>query len=90
MIVKAFARREATVRVVCVLGPCLCAGCDHAACVDGGSRGNDMGAGGRCLASLLGGVRWRGPTRGGARVRERCAGGRVGGWATRCVPAVQV
>ena len=45
---------------VCVLGPCLHAGCDHAACVDGGSRGNDMGAGGRCLSPRVGGVHWAG------------------------------
>ena len=41
-------------------------------------------------ASRVGGVRWRGPTRGWARVRERCAGGHVGGWATQCVLTVQV
>ena len=55
---------------VCVLGPCLHAGCDHAACIDGGIRGNYMGAGGRCLASRVGGVRWRGPTGGRARLRR--------------------
>jgi hypothetical protein len=40
---------------VCVLGPCLHAGCARAAWVGVGSRGNDLGAGGLCLAPLVGG-----------------------------------
>jgi hypothetical protein len=52
----------------CVLGPCLHTGCASAAWVRGGSRGNDMGAGRRCLAQRVGGVGWSGPPRNGARM----------------------
>jgi hypothetical protein len=72
----------------CVLGPCLHAGCARAACVDSGSRGNDMGAGGLCLSPRVGGVRWRGPTCSRSIMRGRCASGCVEDWATRCVPSV--
>ena len=72
----------------CVPGPCLCAGCTRAACVGSGSRGSDMGAGGWCLTPRVGGVRWSGPARGPAHGWGRCAGGRAGGWSTRCLPDV--
>jgi len=62
---------------VCVLGPCLLAGCDHAACVDGGSRGKDMGAGGRC--GVAGGRR---PLE-GSYSRLGARAGTVCGWACR-------
>ncbi len=42
----------------CVIGPCLPAGCARAAWVSGGSQGNDMGAGGRCLAPRVVSVSW--------------------------------
>ena len=48
-------------------------------CVDCGSRGNDMGAGGRYLSPRVVVVRWRGPARIWADMRGRCAGGRVSG-----------
>ena len=38
----------------------LSAGCAGAAWVRGGSLGGGMGAGGRCLATQVGGVRWSG------------------------------
>jgi hypothetical protein len=44
-----------------VLGTFLHAGCAGAACVRYGSLGSGMGAGGRCLAPLVVGVRWSGP-----------------------------
>ena len=50
----------------CVLGPFLHAGCASAAWVHGGSLGNDMGTGRRCLVPLVGGVRWSGPPCSGA------------------------
>ena len=46
-----------------VLSPCLRTGCDHAAWSGGGSRSYDLGTGRRCLAPLVGGVRWSGPSR---------------------------
>ena len=73
----------------CVLGPFLRAGCAGAAWVHGGSLGSGMSAGGLCLATLVGCVRWSGPPCRGAGAWRRCAGGRVGGWATRCPPAVR-
>jgi hypothetical protein len=73
----------------CVLGPCLHAGGDRAPCVGGRSRGNDMGPGGRCLAPWVVCIRWGGPARCRAHVRERCAGGRVGGLSAWCLPAVR-
>ena len=44
-----------------MLGTFLHAGCAGAACVRYGSLGSGMGAGGRCLAPLVVGVRWSGP-----------------------------
>ena len=42
----------------CVLGPCLRAGCIHAALVVCGSRRDALGAGRRCLAPQVGGDSW--------------------------------
>ena len=41
-----------------VLGPCLRAGCAHAAWSVVGSRSDALGAGSRCLAPRVGGGRW--------------------------------
>ncbi len=73
----------------CVLGPCLRAGCAHAARVSGWSLGNCMGAGGRCMAPCMDFVCWSDPDRSGPVVSGWCAGGRVGGWSTRCLPVVR-
>jgi len=73
----------------CVLGPCLHAGCARAAWVGGRSRGNAMGARGRCMTPRVGCVRWSGPARNGLRLRGLCASGHVAGWASQCLPAVQ-
>ncbi len=73
----------------CVLEQFVHAGCASAAWVHGGSLGNDMGAGRRCLAPRVGGVRWSGPPCGGAAAWGLCAGGRVGVWSTRCLPNVR-
>ena len=43
----------------CILGPCLRAGCAHAAWAGGGNRSCYLGAGRRCLALLVGGGRWK-------------------------------
>jgi hypothetical protein len=61
---------------VCALGPCLHAGCASAAWVRAWSRGNDMGAGRRCLTLQGGGFRWSGPPHNGSCMSRRCA------WAT--------
>ena len=42
----------------CVLGPCLRAGCTHAARADGGSQRDTLGAGRRCLTLWVDGDRW--------------------------------
>jgi hypothetical protein len=42
----------------CVFGPFLRAGCAGAAWVRGGGLGSSMGAGRRCLAQRVGGIRW--------------------------------
>ena len=55
----------------------------------GGSLGSGMRAGMRCLAQLVGGVRWLGPPSSNADTCARCAGGHVGGWAMLCLPAVR-
>ena len=73
----------------CALGPCMDAGCASATWVSGGSRGNDMGAGRRCLAQRGGGVSWSGPPHNGACMSGRCASGNVEGWATQCLPTVR-
>ena len=70
-------------------GPFLRAGCAGAAWVSGGSLGSGMRAGRRCLAPRVGGVRWLSPPCIDADTCGRCAGGLVGGWATRCLPAVR-
>jgi hypothetical protein len=41
-----------------VLGPCLRAGCAHAAWAGGWSWRDALGAGRRCLAPRVGGGRW--------------------------------
>ena len=73
----------------CVFGQFLCAGCAGAAWVRSGSLGRGMGAGRRCLAPLVGGVRWSGPPCSCAGTCGRCTGGRVGSWATLCLPTVR-
>jgi len=77
------------VRGAYVLGPCLRAGCAQAAWAGGGSRSDALGAGRRCLAPRVGGGRWSGPARGGARLGGGRVRGRVVGRATRCLPAVR-
>ena len=72
----------------CILGPYLYTGCARVACVGGGSRGNSMGAGGRCLVPRVVGVRWSGPGTVLLAARRPCQGGvRVGVWGAgrRCV-----
>jgi hypothetical protein len=65
-----------------MLGPCLRAGCAHAAWAGDGSRSDDLGAGRRCLAPRVGGGRWK------LVARDRAGLGgsqRVGEWwAGRC------
>jgi hypothetical protein len=73
----------------CVLGQFLRAGCAGATWVRRGSLGSGMCAGRRCLSPLVGGVRWTGPPCNGADTCGLCAGGRVGGWSTWCLPAVR-
>jgi hypothetical protein len=51
-------RARITVRGAYVLGPCLRAGCAHAAWTVYGSRSDSLGAGRRCLAPWVGGGRW--------------------------------
>ena len=83
----------------CVFGPFLRAGCAGAACVHGGSLGSGVGAGGRCLAPLVDGVRWSAPLhlRGsvgeayglshggpGDTVSSRCAGSGMRGLGLVC------
>jgi hypothetical protein len=70
-------------------GPFLRTGCAGAVWVRGGSLGSCMRAGRRCLAPLVGGVRWSGSPSRHADTRARCAAGHVGGWATLCLPAVR-
>ena len=59
----------------CVLGPCLRAGCDHAARAVGGSQNDDLRAGRRCLTPRVGGDCWSSCTGRGA------SGGCTGAWA---------
>jgi hypothetical protein len=69
-----------------VLGPCLRAGCAHAAWEGGRSWSDTLGAGRRCLTPLVSGGSWSSPDPcearlgGGDRARGRVAG---------CVPEVQ-
>jgi hypothetical protein len=72
----------------CVFGQFLSAGCAGAAWVRGGSLGSSMGAGRPCLAQRVGVVCWLSPPCSDADTCGRYAGGRVGGWATRCLLAV--
>ena len=48
-----------------------------------------MGAGGQCMAKCMGCFCWSGPDRSRSIVWSQCAGGRVGGWSTLCLPAVR-
>jgi hypothetical protein len=62
-----------------VIGPFLHAGCAGAAWVRGGSLGCGMGAGGRCLAPRVGGVRWSGsPLQRSGRLGTVCGRARAG------------
>ena len=70
----------------CVFGPFLHAGCAGAVWVRGGSLGRGMDAGRRCLTPRVGDVRWSGPPCRCAGTCGRCTGGRVGSWATWCLP----
>ncbi len=82
-------------------GPVMCAhngvrtravpACGVRSCVvgDGGSRGNCMGAGGRCMSLCMGGFCWSGPNHSRSRVSGWCTGGLVGGWSTQCLPAAR-
>ena len=51
--------------------------------------GQQRGCGETVPSTAGGGVRWSGPPCSGADAWGRCTGGRVGGWATRCPPAVR-
>jgi hypothetical protein len=73
----------------CVFGPFLRAGCAGAEWVRGGSLGSGMGARRRCLTPRAGCVRWSSAPCIDADACGRCAGERVGGWATRCLPGVR-
>jgi hypothetical protein len=73
----------------CVLGPCLHVGCARAACVGGGSRGNCVGAGGRCLTQLVVCVCLSGAAPSPAPMSGRCVGGHVGGLSALCLPTVR-
>ena len=73
----------------CVFGPFLREGCAGAAWVRGGSLGSGMGVRRRCLSQRVVGVRWSSPPCHDADACRRCAGERVGSWATRCLRAVR-
>ena len=84
-------RRPCVHARACILGPYLYTGCARVACVGGGSRGNSMGAGGRCLVPRVVGVRWSGPGTVLLAARRPCravcgwaCGGLVGDVSSRC------
>ena len=74
----------------CVLGPCLRAGCIHAALVVCGSRRDALGAGRRCLAPQVGGDSWSSCSGlGGAQLGGVLSRGHVAGRSAQCLPAVR-
>jgi len=85
-------RARITVRGAYVLGPCLRAGCAHAAWAVYGSRIDSLGAGRRCLAPWVGGGRWSSASEQLLTAGRDWGGepthGRVVGRAGRCLPAV--